>query len=176
MSHTTHCDCDCGHDHHDHDHHKDQHIPKSTVSPDQLTDIQKDFLHELSHRRYLPVARFNITNSQEPDFICTALAPVFILDAADDMAAIKKTGAFLERLEELGLITLDYDIPLDGYAYTEYKESSIYEYFCKTVAEGATKPGFLGDTPELELGSMALTEMGEEIAASHCGHAHHHHQ
>lgn len=71
------------------------------------------------------MARFNITNSQEPDFICTALAPVFIRDIADDMTAVKEAGAFLERLENLGLITLNYDIPLNGYAYTEYKESAI---------------------------------------------------
>jgi len=170
MPHDKHCGCGCGHDH-DHDHDHDHiHASKPPVSPEQLTDNQKDFLHELGHRRYLPVARFTMTNSRKPDFICTALAPVFIRNVADDMAAVKEAGAFLEKLEDLGLITLDYDIPLNGYPYSEYKESELYEYFCKTVAEAAEKPGYLGDTPVLELGSMALTEEGESIAASHCGH------
>jgi hypothetical protein len=43
------------------------------------------------------------------------------------------------------------------------------------VAEGATKPDFLGNTPVLELGSIALTEAGAQIAAAHCNHDHEHH-
>lgn len=169
MPHDKHCGCGCDHDHH-------SHTSKPPVSPDQVTENQKDFLHQLGHRHYLPVARFTVMNSREPDFISTALAPVFIHNVADDMAMVKEVGAFLKRLEDLELITLDYDIPLDGYAYTEYKESALYQYFCKTVAEGAGKSGFLGDTPVLDLGSMALTQVGESIAAAHCGHGHHHHQ
>ena len=41
----------------------------------------------------------------------------------------------------------------------------MFEYFRKTVAEGAGKPDFPGDTPELDLGSMELTEAGMEIAS-----------
>lgn len=74
----------------------------------------------------------------------------------------------------MGLLTMDYDILLRGYGYEEYKDSALYAYFCKTVSEGAGKPGFLGDTPMLDLGSMALTEAGKQIAAAHCGHDYHH--
>ena len=166
MPHDEHCGCGCGHDHHA------KAVPPAT--PDELTENQKDFIHQLHHHHYLPVARFTLTDSREPDFCSTALAPVFIRNASDDMDTVKEAGAFLQKLEDMGLLTLDYDIPLGSYGYEEYEGSALYAYFCKTVAEGADKPGFLGNTPVLDLGSMALTEAGEQIAAAHCGHAHHH--
>lgn len=167
MPHDEPCGCGCGHDH--------SPSAPSPLPPDGATENQKDFLHQLRHHHYLPVARFTLADSREPDFISTALAPVFLRRISDDMATVKEAGAFLQRLEAMGLITLDYDIPLDGYGYEEYKDSELYAYFCRTVAEGAGRPGFLGDTPQLDLGSMALTEAGERIAAAHCGHGHCHH-
>lgn len=169
MPHDEHCGCGCGHDHTDYQN------TKAHATPTEVTENQKNFLHQLHHSHYLPLARFILTDSREQDFIATALAPVFIRNVSDDMATVKEAGAFLQKLEDMGLITLDYDIPLSGYGYEEYKSSALYEYFCKTVAEGAGKPGFLGDTPELELGSMAPTKAGEQVASAHCGHEHHHH-
>jgi len=164
MPHDEHCDCGCNHEH-KHDAH---------VAPGDVTDNQKDFLHQLSHTHYLPVARFTLTDSREEDFTATALAPVFMRSAADDMEMVKEAGVFLQRLEDMGLITLDYDIPLKGYSYDEYKESALYEYFCATVAEGSARPDFLGNTPLLDLGSMALTEIGQQIADEQCDHEHDH--
>ena len=164
-----HCGCGCGHDH-EHHHHADVH-----AAPIEVTENQKDFLHQLSHHHYLPVARFTVTDSRKEDFASTALAPVFLGSADDDMETAKEAGAFLQELEDLGLVTLDYDIPLKGYEYAEYKASALYKYFCATVAEGATRPNFLGNTPVLDLGSIALTDAGEKIAAAHCDHGSHHH-
>lgn len=166
MPHDEHCSCGCNHEH--------PHGADAPAAPIEVTENQKNFLHQLGHNHYLPVARFTITDSREADFALTALTPVFLRSAADDMKTVKEAGAFLQRLEDMGLVTLDYDIPLSGYGYEEYKASALYTYFCATVAEGASKPNFLGDTPVLELGSMALTEAGEQIAAAHCGHNHHH--
>lgn len=165
MPHDEHCGC--GHDH------ADSQNAKVHATPAEVTENQRSFLHQLHHNHCLPVARFTLADSREPDFISTALAPVFLRSVSDDMATVKEAGAFLQGLEDMGLMTLDYDIPLSGYGYEEYKSSALYAYFRKTVAEGAGKPGFLGDTPELDLGSMALTGAGEQIAA-HCGHGHHH--
>ena len=180
--------CSCGHDHsHDHDHehghshghsheHKHEHTDaRIHAEPAELTKNQKDFIHQLSHYHYLPVARFTLEDSREEDFVSTALAPVFLRSAADDMDLVKEAGAFLQKLEDMGLITLDYDMPLNGYDYEEYKTSELYKYFCETVEEGATRPNFLGNTPVLELGSMALTGAGEKIAAEECDHDHSHH-
>ena len=170
MTHDEHCGCNCGHEH---SHQTDAH-----AAPIEVTEDQKDFLHQLGHSHYLPVARFTVKDSREENFASTALAPVFLCSAADDMKTVKETGAFLQKLEDLGLVTLDYDIPLNGYGYEEYKSSALYEYFRATVAEGASRPHFLGDTPVLELGSIALTEEGEQIAATHhdYDHDHHHHE
>lgn len=165
MPHDEHCGCGCNHDH--------THPENTTATPVQVTENQKDFLHQLHHHHYLPVARFTVEDSRQPEFITTALAPVFIRSIADDMATVKEAGAFLKTLEELGLITLDYDMPLDEYGYEEYKSSALYQYFCDTVAEAAAKPNFVGDTPVLDLGSMGLTPAGAQIAAAHCGHHHH---
>lgn len=160
MPHDNHCSCGC----HDHNHsHEDI---KPPVNPATLTENQMEFLHQLYHRRYLPVARFTLTDSKESDFVSTALSPVYLTAAGDDMSTVKQAGAFLQKLEDIGLISLDYDLALGSYPYEEYKSSALYAYFCKTVAEGAGKPGFLGDTPVLELGSMALTEDGERIASN----------
>ncbi len=171
MRHDEHCGCGCGHDHdYEHPHKADAH-----AAPVEATENQKDFLHQLSHHHYLPVARFTLKDSREEDFSSTALAPVYLNLAEDAMEDVKAVGAFLQKLEDLGLITLDYDMPLNKYDYEIYKTSALYTYFCATVAEGANRPDFLGNTPLLELGSMALTEAGEKIAAAHCGHTHHHH-
>ena len=165
MPHDEHCGCG-----HEHPRQADVH-----AAPVEVTKSQKDFLHQLSHSHYLPVARFTVRDDREEDFVSTALAPVFLRSADDDMKTVKEAGAFLQTLEDLGLITLDYDIPLNGYGYEEYRTSALYEYFCATVAEGAARPSFLGNTPVLELGSITLTEPGEQIAAAHCGRSHDHH-
>ena len=169
MTHEEHCGCgcNCGHEHHG---------PADThTEPLEVTEEQKYFLHQLSHSHYLPVARFTVTDSREDDFAVTALAPVYLSSETDGMETVKERGVFLQKLEDSGLITLDYDVPLSGYGYEEYKESELYGYFRATVVEGASKPDFLGDTPELELGSIALTEAGERIAAAQCEHGHDHH-
>jgi hypothetical protein len=94
-----------------------------------------------------------------------ALEPVYIADPSEDIDAVKENGELFSSLEDLGLITLDYDLPLTGYPYQEYKESALYTHFLQTVKEAGEQPGFLFDTPLLELGSMALTEEGRAALA-----------
>lgn len=138
--HDEHCGCGCEHGHH---------------SNGPLTEAQEAFLHELAHHHYLPVARFLVESSVEDDFSSVALAPVYLRGPQETMEWVKETGAMLLELEEKGCLTLDYDYPLEGYPYAEYKESDLYAYFCKTIEEAKGRPGFLGDTPVLELGSIA---------------------
>lgn len=64
-------------------------------------------------------------------------------------------GRWLTSLEEGGYLSVDYDLPLSGYGYEEFKESELYAYFCRTVEEASRRKGFLGDLPVLELGSIA---------------------
>lgn len=120
-----------------------------------LTEAQADFLYHLEHHHFLPVARFLVESSVEDDFCSQALAPVYLRHPGEGLEAVRETAALLLELERAGLITLDYDCPLEGYDYAEYRDSELFAYFCRTVEEGKGRPGFLGDTPFLELGSIA---------------------
>ncbi|MDL2215816.1 hypothetical protein LJB77_02000 [Ruminococcaceae bacterium OttesenSCG-928-N02] len=121
-----------------------------------MTQLQADFIHHLEHTGYQPLARFVLESEVETEFSIVSLAPVYISTPQDSMEDVKAMGKLLLELEEMGEITLDYDIPLSDYPYEEYKTSELYAYFCQTVSERAKQPGFLGDTPRLELGSIAL--------------------
>ena len=143
------CGCDCGCE------------DEATVSlnPDtKLTSDQLAFLRELAHHNYMPIAQFVLKSTVEPNFESVALYPVFIGTTEDSMETVKNMGNFLQELEDMGVITLDYDLPLKGYAYEEYHNCALYSYFCKTVTSSQGNENFLGDTPTLELGSMGITE------------------
>lgn len=156
------CGCGCGHDHgHDHDHHHGHDHEHIEIAPvEGLTIRQQNMLLALHERKYLPVACFSMTKKGEDSVYAVALAPVYLGSRQDTMEEVKVFGEELSQLEDAGYITLDYDIPLNGYGYAEYTESDLYAYFVKTVEEGKEKPGALFDEANLEKGSMALTEAG----------------
>lgn len=153
--HHEHCGCGCGHDH-EHEHHHEHHGEHGG----ELTPAQAAFLHELEHHRYLPLARFLVESTAEDDFSGVALSPVYLRSPEETMEQVKETGRMLLDLEARGWITLDYGYPLEGYPYAEYRESALYALFRRTVEEAKGRPGFLGDTPVLELGSIAPAENG----------------
>lgn len=169
--HNEHCDCgdhNHGHshtaDHHEHDEHcgcGHTHVPIPT--PDGLTPIQVDILLALRQRQCLPVACFTLSKSDDESRHSVALAPVYLSLTDDSIEQVKQLGRELSQLEEMDLLTLDYDIPLQNYAYDEYTHSELYAYFVQTVAEAAKRPEATFDTPGLDLGSMALTESGDEL-------------
>lgn len=110
-----------------------------------------------------------MTRSGEDSVYAIALAPVYLTSPADSLDDVKAMGKSLTQLEEAGLITLDYDLRLQGYAYDEYKRASVYDLFSRTVAEGSAQPNALFDTPLLELGSMALTALGVQTVEEMMG-------
>lgn len=152
----------CGHHdhghHHPHHHHDHPHHRPPVAVDSNLSQNQVDFLAQLIHYQYLPVAQFVARSSTQSDFEVLALSPVFIRATDDTMELVKEAGEFLSQLELQGMITLDYDVPLDGYHYEEYHQSAVYTYFCQTVEEAKALPNALGDTPSLVLGSMAPTQ------------------
>lgn len=124
-----------------------------------LSRTEAALLARFAQSPYLPLARFLAHSSREDELEAVGLSAVFLDDGAEK-ERVKETGRLLEHLEELGLITLDYDIPLSNYDYTVYENSGLYAHFRATVAEGGALPGFLFDTPALQKGSMALTDLG----------------
>ena len=154
MHHHDHHGCCCGHDH---DHMQDQR-QSCPVSEGELSGEERALLHELDHHDYLPVARFLLESTKQDDFSSVALAPVYLRHPEESLEQVRRTGALLLGLEEKGYLSLDYGYPLDGYPYEEYHGSQVYAYFCRSVEEARGREGFLGDTPVLELGSIAPME------------------
>jgi hypothetical protein len=155
--------CGCGH-HHEHGEHCDcGHHHVEIPVPENMTAIQVNFLLALHQRGCLPIARFSYTKSDDEARYAVALEPVFLSAVADTMAQVKEIGNELIALEDMGLIWMEYDRPIQNYAYQEYKEAELYAYFAKTVKEAASKPNPTFDTPNLEIGSMVLSEEGEEM-------------
>jgi hypothetical protein len=143
-----------------------------------ITEDEHAFLKALAQRSFLPLARFMMTSSKSEDLESVALAPVFMTDPGDAMETVKKIGRTLTDMEEKGLITLDYDIPIQDEPYAVYKESGLFKDFCDVVGEGKKNDAFLFDQPVLETGSIALTALGhaalESLDALDCETEHDH--
>ena len=129
-----------------------------------INSKEKSFLKELVKYRYLPVCRFIMSSSIDEGARIVSLAPVYLNSVDDSMETVKETRNVLYELEEKELISLDYDIPLQDYNYTQYTQSALFAFFKETVNEGKKNPSFLFDTAEIELGSIALTELGEKFS------------
>ncbi len=157
-----HCGCCCGshHKHHDEDTRMES---IDNVKKLSLTNSQISVLLELHHCKYLPASRFMMKSSMEKDAVFIALAPVYLTDLDETLENVKAMGKIFSVLAEKGLISLDYHLPLSNYDYKLYTDSDVYRYFKETVSEGKSQEKFLCDIAEIELGSMALTELGEQV-------------
>lgn len=155
------CGCSCG----CHGHHHNQEGTSGCHAGEPLTISQEElsFLKELKQYLYLPVCCFTVYSTKEAHARFTALAPVYLETAEDDMEKVRTRGKVLSGLEKKGLISLDYDIPLDGFDYSMYTESELYRFFMDTVREGMVRPEHLCDAGEIELGSLAITELGAAV-------------
>ncbi len=155
--------CGCGHSGHGHSGHGHKCCGKhkhNNVNPlDMLSHTEIHFLKHLLEYKFLPVAQFVLKSTQESSFEIISLTPVFIIDENDTIEEIKTVGSKLTNLENLGFITLDYDIPLESYPYSEYHNSSAFAYYKQTIAEAQGKPNFIGDTATIACGSIAPTEL-----------------
>ena len=165
MSH-THGGCCCQHDSHTNQESSHgcggcgcgSHQAEIQLSPEEM-----EFLKQLAQTPYLPLARFVLKSTKSDHLESVALAPVYLQDKQDSMDTVKSMGAVLKSLEEKGLLTLDYEEPLENGDYTDYSHSALYAYFKETVAQSKVNEGFLFDIPDLELGSIALTYLGQTI-------------
>ena len=152
----------CGGDHeHDHEHGCCGGDHEHDQEAIEISDIEHQFLMALAEVSFLPVARFVMGSTKSEHLSSVALAPVFIQESEVPMDEVKMLGEGLLHLEEFGLITLDYDQPLDGYDYHVYEQSDVYKEFQKVVLEGSTREDFLFDSGAMEKGSIALTTLGQ---------------
>lgn len=129
-----------------------------------LTEREEAFIRCLAQIPYLPVTRFLLRSTKSEHLESVALEPVYLLDIGDSMEHVQESGNVLRSLEEKGLITLDYDAPLQGYDYQTFLDSHVYRYFQETVEEAKARQDFLYDIGVMEQGSMALTQRGYAAA------------
>jgi hypothetical protein len=127
----------------------------------QITESEAEFLNQLAQTPYLPLTRFVLKSTKSDHFESVALAPVYLISRSDSMEMVKSTGIVLKSLEGKGLITLDYDEPLENGNYNDYLDSELYAFFKETAAQAKDNNDFLFDIPDLELGSIALTSLGQ---------------
>ena len=167
-------DCNCGHEHHHHDHecscgcghhHRDPRPITEQALAVEVNGNELAILKTVEAVGCLPVARFIATNSEEEEVVIDCLSPVYLYDTTDTMEEVKAIGAVLQGLEDKGLMSLDYDMPIVDFDYSMYVESDLYAYFEKTMLEAQGREGFLCDTAGIELGSMAVTELGAQVCA-----------
>jgi hypothetical protein len=128
-----------------------------------FTAEETAFLRLLSQAPFLPIGQFLLKSSRSDHLESVALAPVYLTDKRDSMESIHMNIKALKNLEQYGVITLDYDIPLENYDYTVFEESEAYRYFQDTVTESRNNPDFIFDTAALEFGSLALTGLGQDV-------------
>ncbi len=171
-------DCGCGnHAHEGHHHHGsgcgcgDHAHGEHEDGPDYengLSIAENNVLMALLDRGGLPVAQFALTSSKDQEAYAVAMGPVYIARPDDSLETVREYGALFAGMEHKGLIDLDYDFPLPGYPYEEYRNASVWRHFVETAAEAKTR-GFTFDTPNLELGGITLTERGQEVVDNMIG-------
>ena len=132
----------------------------------EISEEETEFLKLLAATPYLPLARFILKSAKSAHFESVALAPVYITHRSDSMEVVKSIGVVLKNLENKGLITLDYEEPLVNGDYADYTNSALYSYFKETVAQVEDKDDYIFDIPSLELGSIALTSLGQLVIES----------
>lgn len=106
-----------------------------------MTALEAHLLSTFTQLPFQPVCRLTAEN--------LAIAPFFLQREEDGAEEIEALGRALGSLAARGLISIDYEEPLQGCGYEEYHNSLLI-----TALREAT------DQWKLETGSMALTGKG----------------
>lgn len=167
--HQSHHHCDHEHDHpchHNHDHQcgdpncSGEHHHSHVI---ELSRDECDFLVTLGALPAIPLTRFLMTSTKSSHLESIALSPCYITDITQTVAQVNEIGDTLLDFEEMGLIDLDYESPIEGHAYALHQNSAAYHALEDVVREGSTREDFLFDRAELETGRIVLTELGKHI-------------
>ncbi len=145
--------CSCGE--HEHSHSHDPALALSIFEDGELNDSAASFMGLLNTHKFLPCARFVVKSSKESSFSNVVLSPVFVTDGTEQVSVLRSIGDILIGLELNDYISIDFDIPLEGFDYSYFYESAAFKLLEQTVAEAKDRDGFLGDTATIEFGSIA---------------------
>lgn len=140
------CDADCQHSH--------------TI---EFTKQEYDFLLNFNQHAYLPLAQFAMSSTKSSHLQSIALSPVYLTDGTESVMQVREFGEMLLDLEDAGVITLDFDQPIENYGYELYKNSIAFHALKELIQEGSQRQDFLFDQALVEMGRMALTEVGQQV-------------
>ena len=102
----------------------------------------------LRRRARMPIARFELISSREPELVSVALNDVVLLDPEDTMAEVKERAAQIARFRDKGLLTTRYDIRFaDGDLEALYEDSALFGELWVLSQQGRGKEGYL-DHPD----------------------------
>ncbi len=120
-----------------------------------LSEQERALLSELAQTPFLPLVQFVRRKSYFSALEPLDPSPVYLHSRQESTSEIEMRSLALLRLASLGYITLDYDIPLQGYDYVLYQTSEFHRRL------SLLNPGY---TILCKRGSMALTLRGQEAA------------
>lgn len=103
----------------------------------RLTPLELELLFRLQQIPFLPLARFLLKSSPLPPPLQRRPRPSLSAGGRRLPGDRQGDGAALLSLEEAGLVTLDYDIPLQGGSDALYAQSPLYQEFVQVAARAA---------------------------------------
>lgn len=120
-----------------------------------LSPEERHLMDLLAQRAFLPVARFLLENPDNSALSFVMSAPVYLETEQDTPQDLSRAGTALLSLQKRQYVTLDYNVPLQGFDYSAWERSQYYQNFAfsSTSEDGV---------PVLEPGSVALTLQGQE--------------
>jgi hypothetical protein len=123
--------------------------------------------HYLRQRTRMPVARFELLSSLDPELCSVALNDVVLLDPEDTMEEVKDRAAQLARYRDKGLLTIRYDICIsDPDLWNLYEDSNLFNELWVLSQQGRGREDFLFDHARVRMGLITLTPKGQELFLS----------
>ena len=118
----------------------------------------------LRQRARMPVARFELVSSLDPELLSVALNDVVLLDPEDTMEEVKDRAAQIARFREKGLLTTRYDFHYASSGLLElYEDSNLFNELWVLTQQGRNREGFLFDHAQVRMGLIVLTQKGREL-------------
>lgn len=127
-----------------------------------LKERELAFLLCLRQIPFLPVCAFAMGDGVNDQSDRIVFAPFYLLEPSESFERLIETGLLLQGLADKGFISLNYQLPLQGYDYLDYWQSNAYKTYCEAVLSGKEN-GALCSTPKLYCGSLALTMLGAAL-------------
>ncbi len=150
----------------------------NTKKEELLLKIQKqELLNKITTEKVLPVASFRLKSKKDSCIEAVAMPYVMLKSVEDRMQTIKNRSSIISELIEEKLVEVNFSLEVDSADYDIVYQSKVYQSFCDMVAQGATKPDFIFDTPKVLLGVITpYTGCGHHHNDEHegCGCGHHH--